>query len=93
EMAARAQMTHQSMSELVTSLEQQGYVEYQPDPRDRRAKLVCLTDAGRAMLRVSLAEIATIEAAWRDRLRAQGIEGDLGAALAALLEETPLAVQ
>lgn len=87
EMATRSQMTHQSMRELVASLEQQGYVEYRPDPRDRRAKLVCLTPAGRAMLRLSLAEIGRIETAWISRLRAHGIEGDLGAALAAMLVE------
>ena len=47
ELAARAAMTHQSMGELVASLERGGWVERRPDPTDGRARLVCLTRAGR----------------------------------------------
>ena len=36
----RAQITKQSMAELVLHLERLGYVERVPDPSDRRAKLV-----------------------------------------------------
>jgi DNA-binding MarR family transcriptional regulator len=64
ELAARAQMTHQSMGELVTGLVARGYLERRPDPSDRRARLVALTPRGRAMMRVALAEIAAIEATW-----------------------------
>jgi DNA-binding MarR family transcriptional regulator len=39
-LAERAQITKQSMAGLVRHLEQHGYVERRPDPRDRRAKLV-----------------------------------------------------
>jgi len=85
ELAVRAQMTHQSMSELVVSLEEQGYVEHQADDSDRRAKLICLTPRGREMWGLSLVEIGQIEAAWRSRLEAYGIEGDLSAALEAAL--------
>lgn len=63
-LAARAQMTHQSMSELISGLEARGYLERQPDPTDRRARLVQLTPRGRAMGRVAVGEIAAIEAAW-----------------------------
>ena len=86
ELAAHAQMTHQAMSELVTGLEAQGYVERRPDPRDDRAKLICLTPSGRALLQRALADIADIEAAWLDRLRQHGVEGDLKTALAAALD-------
>ena len=64
ELAARAQMTHPSMSELVSGLETRGYVQRQTDPADRRARLVRLTPRGRAMLRVAVREIAAIETAW-----------------------------
>ncbi len=64
DLAARAQMTHQSMSELVAGLEAAGYVERVPDPADGRAKLVCLTPLGRRVVRVAIDEIAKIEAAW-----------------------------
>jgi DNA-binding MarR family transcriptional regulator len=63
-LAVRAQMTHQSMGELVTSLERRGYLERRPDAADRRARLIVLTARGRAMQRVAVAEIAAIEASW-----------------------------
>lgn len=46
DLAARAQMTVQSMGYLVDALQERGYVQRVPDPSDRRAKLVCLTDRG-----------------------------------------------
>ncbi len=84
-LASRAQMTHQSMSELVASLEAQGYVARRPDPSDRRAKLICLTPRGRAMMRLALEEIARIETEWLRHLGQHGVEGDLLAALAQIL--------
>jgi DNA-binding MarR family transcriptional regulator len=48
ELAARAQMTKQSMGYLTDSLAAAGYVTLEPDPSDRRAKRVQLTDKGRA---------------------------------------------
>jgi DNA-binding MarR family transcriptional regulator len=46
ELAELAQVTRQSMSELVAELERRGYVERIPDPTDRRAVLVCRTARG-----------------------------------------------
>ena len=46
ELAAGANMTPQSMGEIVNELEDLGYVLRRPDPRDRRAKLIVLTDRG-----------------------------------------------
>src|ERR1700761_8616820 len=46
DLAASAGMSLSAMAELVDALEQLGYVERRPDPRDGRAKLVCLTDSG-----------------------------------------------
>jgi DNA-binding MarR family transcriptional regulator len=57
ELAERAQMTKQSMGYLADSLAAAGYVALTPDPTDRRAKRVQLTDKGRAgsetMIRLS----------------------------------------
>jgi DNA-binding MarR family transcriptional regulator len=53
-LAERAQMTKQATAELVTHLEALGYVIREPDPADRRAKLVLLTERGREV--VSLAQ-------------------------------------
>ena len=57
ELAERAQMTKQSMGYLADRLAATGYVALVPDPTDRRAKRVQLTDKGRAasetMIRLS----------------------------------------
>lgn len=38
-----------SVTRMLDALTRQGYVERQPNPRDRRAFLIALTDAGRAL--------------------------------------------
>ena len=45
-LAERADMTKQSMGQLVKDLETQGYVERIPDPTDGRASLVKFTESG-----------------------------------------------
>jgi DNA-binding MarR family transcriptional regulator len=50
DLAARANMTKQSMQELVDRAEQQGLVERRPDPQDRRAKTVAFSDRGLKLL-------------------------------------------
>jgi DNA-binding MarR family transcriptional regulator len=86
DLAERAQMTHQSMSELVVGLEHRGYVERLPDPTDHRARLVCLTPKGRELLRLAVAEIAQIEQAWLRRLDQHG-QRELLATLTNLVQE------
>jgi len=46
ELARRASMTKQSMSELVDQVERTGLIEKRRDPTDGRAKLVCFTPKG-----------------------------------------------
>jgi DNA-binding MarR family transcriptional regulator len=70
ELARRAQITKQSMAELVAHLERHGYVERIPDPRDRRAKLVRATAGGREVYRIAREAIADIEREWTARLGA-----------------------
>jgi DNA-binding MarR family transcriptional regulator len=67
-LADRAQMTRQSMAELVAHLERLGYVERVPDPSDRRAKLVRATPRGRQLYLIARDVIAEIEAEWTRRL-------------------------
>lgn len=81
ELASRAGMTHQSMSELVSVLEQRGYLQRSPDPSDGRARVVRLTPVGRHMARRAITELAAIEAEWSQRLLAEGLEGDVVTAL------------
>jgi DNA-binding MarR family transcriptional regulator len=64
DLAERAQITKQSMGYLVDYLEQHGYLERRPDPSDRRASLVCLTERGWAQIQTALAIIATLEEDW-----------------------------
>lgn len=62
ELAGRARMTLPAMAELVDDLERLGIVERLPDPGDRRAKLIRLTDAGWAAMDIANRTIAEIEA-------------------------------
>jgi DNA-binding MarR family transcriptional regulator len=47
ELAASEGVAQPSMTALVSALEREGFVERRPDPRDKRAALVTITDAGR----------------------------------------------
>jgi len=47
ELAVRAGVTKQAMSELVTDLVKLGYLQTKPDPADGRAKLITFADRGR----------------------------------------------
>ena len=67
-LAERAQMTKQSMAELVAHLERHGYVERVPDPGDRRAKLVRTTARGKQVFAIARETVAEVEARWTQRL-------------------------
>jgi DNA-binding MarR family transcriptional regulator len=74
DLAARAQMTKQSMGYLVDQLERRGYVERRADPTDRRAALVVLTDRGWSEVRAALDVIAGIERRWARALGTERME-------------------
>jgi DNA-binding MarR family transcriptional regulator len=86
-LAERAQMTKQSMAELVLHLERHGYVERVPDPGDRRAKLVRATRRGRDVFPYAIQAIAEVEEHWtevlgeRDMQRLRGLLERLNAAI------------
>src|SRR3954466_3716436 len=67
-LAERAQITKQSMAELVAHLERHGYVERVPDPTDRRAKLVRATARGREVYAIARQVVAELEEEWTRRL-------------------------
>ncbi|KDN21729.1 MarR family winged helix-turn-helix transcriptional regulator [Amycolatopsis rifamycinica] len=58
----------QNIGILVDELESLGYVERRPDPRDRRAKLVCPTERGLAQMRTADAIMAAIQHRHAERL-------------------------
>jgi DNA-binding MarR family transcriptional regulator len=70
ELAGLAGMTKQSVGELVDDLVDLGYVERIPDPEDRRAKLICLTDRGIEAQRVGFGLLAHVEDRWAERFGA-----------------------
>lgn len=67
-LAQRAQITKQSMAELVLHLERHGYVERVPDPADRRAKLVRATARGEEIYAIAREVVAEIEERWTERM-------------------------
>jgi DNA-binding MarR family transcriptional regulator len=70
ELAELAQVTQQSMSELVAELERRGYVERIPDPMDRRAVLVRRTERGWQVNAISRQAVAEAQAEWEAQLGA-----------------------
>ncbi|MBF6299869.1 winged helix DNA-binding protein [Nocardia amamiensis] len=60
-LAEAAGMTQQSMGELVTHLERCGLVTRRADPADRRARVVLVTEQGRAALEVAAERIRDLE--------------------------------
>ena len=86
-LAERANMTKQAMAELVVHLETHGYVTREPDPADRRAKLVRPTDRGREAVAIAQEFVPQLEA-WANELigadRTTALQADLRTLRAAL---------
>lgn len=86
-LAARTGLTHQSVGEVVAELERRGHVERIADPTDGRARLVRLTESGRALVRVAIRHLYAIEFEWTARWRAHGLTCDLRAPLEGALRD------
>jgi DNA-binding MarR family transcriptional regulator len=67
-LASRAGISRQAMSALVRDVEAAGYVRTAPDPADRRALVVELTDAGAEFCDAAADLALAHAAAWRQRL-------------------------
>ena len=67
DLAERAFMTKQSVGEVVSDLEQKGYAERVPDPRDGRAKIIRLTERGQGARVTGRRLIDEIEEEWAER--------------------------
>jgi DNA-binding MarR family transcriptional regulator len=74
ELARRANITPQAMGELVDELEELGYITRQPDPTDRRAKLIVLTANGRAAVEAGRQTIVGLEKRITEILGEEGHE-------------------
>jgi DNA-binding MarR family transcriptional regulator len=67
ELATLAGMTKQSIGEVIDNLVELGYVKRVPDPQDRRAKLLCLTERGEEAQKVGLGLFTKVEQRWAKR--------------------------
>lgn len=82
ELAMRAGISKQAMTELVAHLESGGYLTRVPDPSDGRAKLVVITERGWECIAAARAVVAEVEGEWR-----QAMGADRYAELHALLRD------
>lgn len=64
-------ITKQATSELVAHLVGRGYLTRTPDPHDRRARLLVLTDRGHACTRAAEQAAADTVDQWNDKLTLQ----------------------
>ena len=85
ELARRARLSKQAMTELVRRLERDGLVERRPDPSDGRASVIFLTERSRAFEPVVAETLAELDRFVRLRLDAGRVH-ELSASLRALLD-------
>jgi DNA-binding MarR family transcriptional regulator len=86
ELAALARVRKQTMAQAVEELEGLGYVQRRPNPRDRRSRLVFLTERGAAVKPVTHATAARVEENWAQLTSPAELEA-LRASLLRLLTE------
>jgi DNA-binding MarR family transcriptional regulator len=84
ELARRARLSKQTMTELVRRLERDGLVVRRADPSDGRASLVYLTSRTRALEPIAAEVLAELDLLVRRRLDDEGVD-TLKAALVELL--------
>jgi DNA-binding MarR family transcriptional regulator len=74
ELAELARVRKQTMAQAVEQLERMGYVERRPNPRDRRSRLVFLTERGESVKPVTHATAARVEERWSHLTSPQELE-------------------
>jgi DNA-binding MarR family transcriptional regulator len=72
DLARRANITPQAMGELVDEMVEMGYVTRRPDPTDRRAKLIVLTERGRLAVEAGKQTIVGLESRLDEILGQEG---------------------
>jgi DNA-binding MarR family transcriptional regulator len=68
ELAARLQISKQALNYLLGELERLDYLERRPDPEDRRAKRIGLTQRGTAAATVIREAVTEMETTWAQQL-------------------------
>lgn len=81
----RCGLSKQAVSQLIAHLERGGYLTSQPDPDDQRARLLTITDSGRAANSMVEEAFGDVERGWLAELgerRVQTLRSVLNAVLA-----------
>jgi DNA-binding MarR family transcriptional regulator len=86
ELAELARVRKQTMAQAIEQLERMGYVERRPNPRDRRSRLVFLTERGASVKPVTHATAARVEEHWAELTSREELEA-LRTSLMRLLTE------
>jgi DNA-binding MarR family transcriptional regulator len=86
ELAELARVRKQTMAQAVDQLERMGYVERRPNPRDRRSRLVFLTERGASVKPITHATASRVEEHWAQLTSPPELEA-LRASLLRLLTE------
>jgi DNA-binding MarR family transcriptional regulator len=86
ELASLARVRKQTMAQAVGELEGMGYVERRPNPRDRRSRLVFLTERGESVKPLTHATAERVEEHWAQLTSPKELEA-LRASLLRLLTE------
>jgi DNA-binding MarR family transcriptional regulator len=66
EVAELAGLSKQAVNDTLGELERAGYIERHPDPEDGRARIVRLTDRGRALQTAAHQTSRRLERTWAD---------------------------
>jgi DNA-binding MarR family transcriptional regulator len=85
-LAELARVRKQTMAQAIEQLERMGYVERRPNPRDRRSRLVFLTERGTSVKPITHATAARVEEHWAELTSPEELEA-LRASLLHLLTE------
>jgi DNA-binding MarR family transcriptional regulator len=85
ELARRARLSKQSMTEMIRRLERDGLVERRPDPADGRASLIYLTPRSRRFEPIAASTLRELDQIVRKRLSARHV-AELRSALTKLME-------
>ena len=86
DLAARLEVTKQAAGQLVNEFEQHGFLERIPDPQDGRARLIVLSEHGRASMMDGMALLAEMEGELKDKIGVRKMK-QLHGALTSLLAQ------
>jgi len=81
ELARLGGVRKQTMAQAVEQLEQMGYVDRRPNPRDRRSRLVFLTERGESVKPVTHATAERVEKRWAQLTSPEELEALRGSLL------------